>query len=118
MIVRRDTREKIYSPIDALSENVEKTLEQMQQDMYDRAKKFMEDHTYVATSYEEFKDTIATKPGFVKAMWCGDPACEEKIKAETTATSRCMPFAQEHLSDTCVCCGRKAKAMVYWGKAY
>ena len=118
VIVRRDTREKIYSPIDALSENVEKTLEQMQQDMYDRAKKFMEDHTYVATSYEEFKDTIATKPGFVKAMWCGDPACEEKIKAETTATSRCMPFAQEHLSDTCVCCGRKAKAMVYWGKAY
>ena len=118
VIVRRDTREKIYSPIDALSENVEKTLEQMQQAMYDRAKKFMEDHTYVATSYEEFKDTIATKPGFVKAMWCGDPACEEKIKAETTATSRCMPFAQEHLSDTCVCCGRKAKAMVYWGKAY
>ena len=65
-----------------------------------------------------FKDIIANKPGFVKAMWCGDRACEDKIKEETTATSRCMPFAQEHLSDVCVCCGRPAKKMVYWGKAY
>ncbi|MGI6107788.1 MAG: proline--tRNA ligase [Lachnospiraceae bacterium] len=118
VIVRRDTREKIFSPIGQLTENVEKTLEQMQKDMYDRAKKFMEDHTYTAVNYEEFRDTIANRPGFVKAMWCGDPECEAKIKADTTATSRCIPFAQEHLSDTCVCCGRKAKAMVYWGKAY
>ena len=69
-------------------------------------------------NYDEFKDIIANKPGFVKAMWCGDRACEDKIKEETTATSRCMPFAQEHLSDVCVCCGRPAKKMVYWGKAY
>ena len=71
-----------------------------------------------ATDYDEFKDIIANKPGFVKAMWCGDQACEDKIKEDTTATSRCMPFNQEHLSDVCVCCGKPAKAMVYWGKAY
>ena len=65
-----------------------------------------------------FKDIVENKPGFVKAMWCGDEACENMIKEETGATSRCMPFKQEHLSDTCVCCGKPAKAMVYWGKAY
>ena len=51
-------------------------------------------------------------------MWCGDLACEMKIKEDTTATSRCMPFEQEHISDVCVCCGKPAKKLVYWGKAY
>ena len=90
----------------------------MQKEMLERAKQHREEHTYTALTYDEFVDTIANKPGFVKAMWCGEQACEDKIKEETTATSRCMPFAQETLSDTCVCCGKKAKAMVYWGKAY
>ena len=67
---------------------------------------------------EEFTETVANKPGFVKAMWCGDQACEDEIKEKTGATSRCMPFNQEHISDTCVCCGKKAKSLVYWGKAY
>ena len=69
-------------------------------------------------SYEEFKETINTKPGFVKAMWCGNRECEDKIKEDVQATSRCMPFEQEHLSDVCVCCGKPAKKMVYWGRAY
>ena len=68
-------------------------------------RKHRDSHTYVATNYEEFKDTIVNKPGFVKAMWCGDRACEDKIKEDVQATSRCMPFEQEHLSDVCVCCG-------------
>lgn len=118
VIVRRDTREKISAPLDRLTETVKEVLEQMQSDMLERARAHRDSHTTVALNYEEFKDAIANKPGFVKAMWCGDSACEDKIKEETTATSRCMPFNQEHLSDTCVCCGRKAKAMVYWGKAY
>ena len=67
---------------------------------------------------EEFKDTINNKPGFVKAMWCGNRECEDKIKEDVQATSRCMPFEQEHLSDVCVCCGKPAKKMVYWGRAY
>ena len=71
-----------------------------------------------ATTYEEFKDTIENRPGFVKAMWCGDQACEDEIKDRFSASSRCMPFDQEQLSDTCVCCGKPAKSMVIWGKAY
>jgi prolyl-tRNA synthetase len=59
-----------------------------------------------------------TKPGFVKAMWCGDPACEAKIKEAAGLSSRCIPFQQEHLSDVCACCGKPADKMVYWGKAY
>ena len=118
VIVRRDTREKITAEFDQLAEKVAEVLDTMQKEMLERARAHRDAHTYEAVTYDEFKETVATKPGFIKAMWCGDEACENKIKEETTATSRCMPWKQEHLSDTCVCCGRKAKAMVYWGKAY
>lgn len=118
VIVRRDTREKIQVTFDELEKKVDDVLNTMQQEMLERARTHRDAHTYVAVNYDEFKETVATKPGFIKAMWCGDESCENKIKEETTATSRCMPWNQEHLSDTCVCCGRKAKAMVYWGKAY
>ena len=90
----------------------------MQKDMLERARAHRDAHTYTATTYDEFKDTIVNKPGFVKAMWCGDEECELKIKEDTTATSRCIPFEQEKLSDVCICCGKPAKHMVYWGKAY
>ncbi|MCF0141876.1 MAG: proline--tRNA ligase, partial [Parasporobacterium sp.] len=116
--VRRDTREKFEIALDELETKLPEIMDQMHQDMYDRAYAHMTEHTYEATTYDEFKDILANKPGFVKAMWCGDEACELKIKEDTTATSRCMPFEQEHLSDKCVCCGKEAKTMVYWGKAY
>ena len=118
IIVRRDTREKTTVAIESLAEEIKNILDKMQTEMLERARTHRVAHTYVATNYDEFKDVVANKPGFVKAMWCGDQACEDKIKEETTATSRCMPFEQEHLSDVCVCCGRPAKKMVYWGKAY
>lgn len=118
IIVRRDTREKQIVSLDVLEECVAKTLDQMHDDMLERARKHRDAHTYEAKTYDEFKDIVANKPGFVKAMWCGDEACELKIKEDTTATSRCMPFEQEHISDTCVCCGKPAKTLVYWGKAY
>jgi prolyl-tRNA synthetase len=118
IIVRRDTREKIETSIDGLADKIKEVLDTMQKEMLERARAHRDAHTYVATNYEEFKETVATKPGFVKAMWCGEQACEDKIKEDTTATSRCMPFEQEHLSDVCVCCGKPAKKMVYWGKAY
>ena len=118
IIVRRDTREKTTVAIESLAEEIKNILDKMQTEMLERARTHREAHTYVATNYDEFKDVVANKQGFVKAMWCGDQACEDKIKEETTATSRCMPFEQEHLSDVCVCCGRPAKKMVYWGKAY
>ena len=118
VIVRRDTREKTTVSLDALETELACILENMQSDMLERARKHRDEHTFEARDYEEFKNIIADKPGFVKAMWCGEQDCELKIKEETTATSRCMPFEQENISDVCVCCGKPAKKLVYWGKAY
>ena len=118
IVVRRDTREKTEVAIDELPVKIKEILDTMQVEMLERARAHRDAHTYVALDYDEFKETAATKPGFIKAMWCGDQACEDKIKEDTTATSRCIPFEQEHLSDVCVCCGKPAQKMVYWGKAY
>nr|WP_027870719.1 proline--tRNA ligase [[Eubacterium] cellulosolvens] len=118
VLARRDTREKLVVSIDEIANKTAELLETIQKEMLDRARAHLESHTYDAVTYDEFKETVNTKPGFVRAMWCGDKACEEQIKADTTATSRCMPFKQIQLSDKCVCCGKPAKAMVYWGKAY
>ena len=116
--VRRDTREKTEIPFEKLEETVGTLLEKMQEDMLEKAKKFLASHISEARTYEEFKENIATKPGFVKMMWCGDEACEKKAKEDTTATSRCMPFGEEPIGDVCPVCGKPAKALVYWGKAY
>lgn len=86
MIVRRDTREKITAEFDQLAEKVAEVLDTMQKEMLERARAHRDAHTYEAVTYDEFKETVATKPGFIKAMWCGDEACENKIKEETTAT--------------------------------
>lgn len=118
VVVRRDTREKIPVEIPHLAAKIPEILETMQADMLARAREHRDAHTFTAKTYEEFKDIIENKPGFVKAMWCGDQECELKIKEDTTATSRCIPFEQEQIAETCVCCGRPAKSMVYWGKAY
>lgn len=118
IIVRRDTREKITVSIDDLDTAIQEVLATMQKEMLERARAHRDAHTYDAHNYEEFKDIVTNKPGFICGMWCGDEACENKIKEETTATSRCMPFEQEKISDVCVCCGKPAKKLVYWGKAY
>ena len=118
VIVRRDTREKITCKLDALKETVGELLQTMQSDMYERAKKHLEEHTYKAKDAEEFRQIFAEKTGFVKGMWCGDRACEEKIKEEMSVTTRCIPFEQEKVGETCVCCGKPATKMVYWGKSY
>ena len=106
VLVRRDTREKIQVSLDELNEKVGEVLEQMQHDMFERAKAHRDAHTVTAKNWEEFKEAIAEQRGFVKAMWCGCKECEEAIKEETTATTRCMPFEQENLGDTCVHCGK------------
>lgn len=118
VLVRRDTGEKISVSLDNIEEEVKNILETIQNDMLERARNHRDEHTHTASNYDEFKDIIANKPGFVKAMWCGDLACEEQIKEETGATSRCIPFEQEEITNTCVCCGKEVKHMVYWGKAY
>ncbi len=118
VIVRRDTREKIIVSLNELEDKVAEVLDRMQTEMLERARAHRDSHTYYATTMEEFEKTVAEKSGFVKAMWCEDEACELTIKERTGATSRCMPFEQEHIADTCVCCGKPAKTMAYWGKAY
>lgn len=118
VIVRRDTREKIQVSIDEVEVKTKEIIEKMQLEMLERARQHRDEHTCSVTTYEEFKEAISNKPGFVKAMWCGDEECELKIKEDTTATSRCMPFEQEKIADNCVCCNKPAKKMVYWGKAY
>lgn len=118
IFVRRDTREKTEVRIGEIETKASELLETIQKDMYEAALKHLETHTYSASSWDTFCDIINTKPGFVKAMWCGEQACEDKIKEELAATSRCMPFEQEQISDRCICCGKPAKKMVYWGRAY
>ena len=118
VVVRRDTREKYVIPFDELSVRVGEILQQMQKDMYDRALAHREKNTHVATCWDEFTDILDKKQGFIKAMWCGDQECEIAIKEETGATTRCMPFEQEELAPVCVHCGKPAKKMVYFGKAY
>ena len=119
VIVRRDTREKIVVSLDEVNEKLAEVLGTMQSDMLERAKTFLAGHINDAHDYNEFKAIAETKPGFIRAMWCGDEACENKIKEDTTVTSRCMPFNdQEQISDVCVCCGKPAHKLVYWGKAY
>ena len=86
--------------------------------MYERALKNTQEKTFTATSYDEFIDIAKNHPGFIKAMWCGSRECEEKLKEVAGISSRCIPFEQEQIADTCVCCGKPAKHMLYWGKAY
>ncbi|MES9683885.1 proline--tRNA ligase [Bacillus sp. AFS001701] len=118
VLVRRDTREKTIVSLDALEENISKLLEEIQSALYEKALNNRTEKTYEATSMEELKQISEEKQGFIKAMWCQDLACEEQIKEDAGLTSRCIPFEQEQLADTCVCCGKKTDVMVYWGKAY
>lgn len=119
VIVRRDTREKIFVSLDELDTAIEKALNDVHQAMYDKALENMKEKTFVATTYDEFVTTAKEHPGFIKAMWCGDKECEEKLKEVTGGVkSRCIPFEEENLGEKCVCCGKEAKHMVYWGKQY
>lgn len=118
VLVRRSDREKVFVPLDNLEAVVAEQLEEVRKGIYENALARRESMTYAAVNMDELKEIADNKPGFIKAMWCGDVACEEKLKEVAGVSSRCMPLEQEHLSDTCVCCGKPAKSMVYWGKAY
>ena len=116
---RRDSGEKVTLPLENLEESVKALLEAVQQGLFDKAKRNLDEHTYTAATVEEVKDVIENRGGgFVKTMWCGDEACELKMKELAGVTSRCIPFEQEHLGDTCPVCGRAAKKMIVWGVAY
>lgn len=118
VLARRDTQEKTQCGISSIADDVASLLESIQKDMLERARKRRDSQTFTATTKEEFEKIFAEKSGFVKAMWCGDVACENEIKEKLSVTSRCMPFEQEKISDVCACCGKSAKHLVYWGRAY
>ena len=118
VLCRRDTREKVEVAFEELESRVGELLDTIQREMLQRAEAHMASHTYTASTMEEFENLFREKSGFVKAMWCGCQECEDKIKEKLAVTSRCMPFEQENVADTCVCCGKPAKKMVYWGRSY
>ena len=119
VISRRDTAEKITVELEKLPEVIPALLDEIHENLYNRALERRLSMTYTARTMEELKETAATKPGFIRAMWCGDEACEIQLKEEADITSRCMPFEdREQVAETCVCCGKPATKLVYWGKAY
>ncbi len=119
VVVTRHNNEKTIVPLDKLEEAVAEKLNEVRDGLYKKALENRERRTYACKTMDEIASVLEEKgDGFVKAMWCGDEACEDMVKEKTGVGSRCMPLEQEHISDTCVCCGKPAKAMVYWGKAY
>lgn len=118
VLVRRDTNEKVFASLNVLETLIPQILSSMQKGLLEKAMNMREQKTYEAKTMDEFSSICESSPGFIKAMWCGDEVCEDKIKEKTGATSRCIPLEQDKISDICVCCGKPAKHMIYWGKAY
>ena len=118
VLVRRDNREKTFISLDDLETAVPAMLETVQNALYEKAKKHLDENIREAHSLEEMKNLIQEKGGFVKSMWCGDTACEEKVKEVAGMSSRCIPFREEKLDEVCPCCGKPARHMLYWGVAY
>jgi prolyl-tRNA synthetase len=118
-LTRRDTSEKIYvSKDEDITKVVNELLEKIQKDMYERALKRRNELMFTAKTMDELKEIMENHPGFTKAMWCGDVACEEKIKEIRGCKSRCIIEDEEWIADTCICCGKPAKHMLYWDIQY
>ena len=118
VLVRRDNREKAFTKLEDLEAAIPALLDALGKSLYARAEANRAGRTWTATTMDEVLERAGGENGYIKTMWCGDLACEEMMKEKAGLSSRCMPFAQEHLSDVCPCCGKPAKAMVVWGKAY
>jgi len=117
-IVRRDTLEKTTLSLDTIEESIKALLDEVQQSLFDRAKARRDERIFAVQTMEELQEAVETKHGFASAMWCGDRACEDKIKEMTGATSRVMPFEQQILGDRCVCCGKPAKVNMLFARSY
>lgn len=118
VIVDRIERKKNVVSLEGIEESVRVHLQKIQKALYEKALEHREARTYTATDFEGFQEILQNKPGFVQAMWCRERACEERIKEATGATARCIPFEQNKITHTCVCCGKEAETLVVWGKAY
>ena len=118
VLVRRTDREKLFTPLEELETVIPQQLQAVGKALYARAQENRAARTFSATTMDEVVDIATRESGYIKTMWCGDEACEDMMKEKAGLSSRCMPFEQEHLADVCPCCGKPAKAMVVWGKAY
>ncbi|MDD6799976.1 MAG: His/Gly/Thr/Pro-type tRNA ligase C-terminal domain-containing protein, partial [Firmicutes bacterium] len=119
VLVTRTTRTKSEASLDNLEAAIREKLEEVRSELYARALENRERRTYACRSLDEITSVLEEKgDGFVKAMWCGDEACEDRVKEVTGVGSRCIPLEQEHIDDVCVCCGKPAKHMVVWARAY
>ena len=118
VLVRRDSGEKSFVPLDGIEAAAAQMLDDIHAGLYAKAKKNLEENTYPCATLEEVKEKMAARGGFAKTMWCGDEACEVRMKEEAGVTSRCIPFEQERLGEVCACCGKPAKHMAVWGVAY
>ena len=118
VIVRRDNREKTFVPVTEIIEKVNEGLKNLTSALYEKALAHREERTYTASTLDELVKIANEKSGYIKAMWCGDLECELKLKEDADVSSRCIPFNCEPVGTKCVCCGREAKKLVYWGKAY
>jgi prolyl-tRNA synthetase len=118
LLARRDTREKLPTPVEGLAGRVAELLKEIQQALFRRALYFREQHTSRAANYDEFKQAMEGRPGFVIAGWCGSADCEAQIKADTQATLRNIPFGSERVEGTCVKCGRPSGGEAWFAKAY
>jgi len=117
-ICRRDSGEKVSVPLAELEQTVKRLLDEVHEGLYSRAKQNLDSHTRTCQTVEEVNAFMEGEGGFARTMWCGGLACELKMKEEAGVSSRCMPFAQEKVGDACVCCGKPAHKMIYWGVAY
>ena len=118
VLVRRDNGKKEIVELSNLNERLGTLLEEIQNSMFNECLKRMEEKTTIAYTLDEMLESLEKNQGFIKTMWCGDVACEDKVKEVTGAHSRCMPFEQEQLADICPVCGKKATKMVIWGRQY
>ena len=118
VMVRRDNGEKTPVALDELEAKAAEQLQLVHDGLFEKAKKNLDEHIFPAFSIEEARQLQNERGGFIKTMWCGDAACEQAMKEQAGMSSRCIPFRQEHLADTCACCGKPAKTMIFWGVAY
>ncbi|TCS83200.1 proline--tRNA ligase [Tepidibacillus fermentans] len=118
VLARRDTGNKEFLPLANFVETIKEKLDQIQKDMFDKAKAFMDSHTFEINSIEEMKEQLLKEKGFMKSWWCGDLKCLDEVKEETGATARNIPFKQREGNGKCVCCGKESTTTVYFARAY
>ena len=118
VLVRRDNREKTFVPLEDLETVIPQLLEDLSKAIFEKAEQNLQNRTWACTTMDEVIAKAEEETGYIKTMWCGEEACEDGMKEKAMLSSRCMPFAQEQLSEVCPVCGKPAKCMVVWGKAY